>query len=89
MVSRGKGSQPLSSKSWGMGFNYHIIRMLNFGSGKTPIRPAALLKDLKQQGLSEDTLVIWGVEFRRTSFSQGQLTETNYGQNHHLGCFTM
>jgi hypothetical protein len=50
---------------------------------------AALLKDLKQRGLLEDTLVIWGGEFGRTSFSQGQLTETNYGRDHHPGCFTM
>jgi hypothetical protein len=50
---------------------------------------AALLKDLKQRGLLEDTLVIWGGEFGRTSFSQGQLTPTNYGRDHHPGCFTM
>ena len=50
---------------------------------------AALLKDLKQRGLLEDTLVVWGGEFGRTSFSQGQLTATNYGRDHHPGCFTM
>jgi hypothetical protein len=50
---------------------------------------AALLKDLKQRGLLEDTLVVWGGEFGRTSFSQGQLTPTNYGRDHHPGCFTM
>ncbi|MEM9339008.1 MAG: DUF1501 domain-containing protein [Bacteroidota bacterium] len=50
---------------------------------------AALIKDLKQRGLLEDTLVIWGGEFGRTSFSQGQLTKTNYGRDHHPGCFTM
>lgn len=50
---------------------------------------AALLVDLKQRGLLEDTLVIWGGEFGRTSFSQGRLTETNYGRDHHPGCFTM
>ena len=50
---------------------------------------AALLKDLKQRGLLEDTLVIWGGEFGRTSFSQGRLTPTNYGRDHHPGCFTM
>lgn len=50
---------------------------------------AALLKDLKQRGLLEDTLVVWGGEFGRTSFSQGQLTKTNYGRDHHPGCFTM
>ena len=50
---------------------------------------AALIKDLKQRGLLEDTLVVWGGEFGRTSFSQGQLTKTNYGRDHHPGCFTM
>ena len=50
---------------------------------------AALLKDLKQRGLLEDTLVVWGGEFGRTSFSQGQLTASNYGRDHHPGCFTM
>ncbi len=50
---------------------------------------AALIQDLKQRGLLEDTLVIWGGEFGRTSFSQGQLTKDNYGRDHHPGCFTM
>lgn len=50
---------------------------------------AALIKDLKQRGLLEDTLVIWGGEFGRTSFSQGRLTKDNYGRDHHPGCFTM
>jgi hypothetical protein len=50
---------------------------------------AALIKDLKQRGLLDDTLVIWGGEFGRTSFSQGQLTKTNYGRDHHPGCFSM
>lgn len=50
---------------------------------------AALIKDLKQRGLLEDTLVVWGGEFGRTSFSQGRLTATDYGRDHHPGCFTM
>lgn len=50
---------------------------------------AALLKDLKQRGLLEDTLVIWGGEFGRTVYSQGKLTPTNYGRDHHPRCFTM
>ena len=50
---------------------------------------AALIKDLKQRGLLDDTLVIWGGEFGRTSFSQGKLTHDNYGRDHHPGCFTM
>ncbi len=45
-------------------------------------------KDLKQRGLLEDTLVIWGGEFGRTVYSQGTLTQTNYGRDHHGRCFT-
>ena len=50
---------------------------------------AALIRDLRQRGLLEDTLVVWGGEFGRTSFSQGRLTSDNYGRDHHPGCFTM
>jgi hypothetical protein len=50
---------------------------------------AALLQDLKQRGLLEDTLVIWGGEFGRTNYSQGKLTATDYGRDHHPRCFTM
>jgi len=50
---------------------------------------AALIKDLKQRGLLDDTLVIWGGEFGRTSFSQGALTKTNYGRDHHPRCFSI
>jgi hypothetical protein len=50
---------------------------------------AALIIDLKQRGLLEDTLVIWGGEFGRTVYCQGKLTEANYGRDHHPRCFTM
>lgn len=50
---------------------------------------AALIMDLKQRGLLEDTLVIWGGEFGRTNYSQGTLTDVNYGRDHHPKCFTM
>jgi hypothetical protein len=50
---------------------------------------AALVRDLKQRGMLEDTLVIWGGEFGRTSYSQGRLTKENYGRDHHPNCFTM
>jgi hypothetical protein len=56
---------------------------------KTDQASAALVTDLKQRGLLEDTLVIWGGEFGRTNYSQGKLTETGYGRDHHPGCFTM
>lgn len=50
---------------------------------------AALVTDLKQRGMLDDTLVIWGGEFGRTNYSQGMLTDTNYGRDHHPRCFTM
>ena len=50
---------------------------------------AALIRDLKQRGLLDDTLVIWGGEFGRTVYSQGQLTTTTYGRDHHPRCFTI
>lgn len=50
---------------------------------------AALIKDLKQRGLLEDTLIIWGGEFGRTAYTQGKLTEDNYGRDHHPKCFTV
>ena len=50
---------------------------------------AALLIDLKQRGLLDETLVIWGGEFGRGCYSQGKLTKDNYGRDHHPRCFTI
>jgi len=50
---------------------------------------AALVKDLKQRGMLDDTLVIWGGEFGRTIYSQGKPTDNNHGRDHHGRCFTM
>lgn len=50
---------------------------------------AALVQDLAQRGLLEDTLVVWGGEFGRTAYSQGKLTASDYGRDHHPRCFTM
>lgn len=50
---------------------------------------AALVQDLKQRGLLEDTLVVWGGEFGRTNYCQGKLTGNNFGRDHHPRCFTM
>ena len=48
-----------------------------------------LIQDLKQRGLLDDTLVLWGGEFGRTIYSQGGLSKANYGRDHHPRCFTM
>jgi len=50
---------------------------------------AALVRDLEQRGMLEDTLVIWGGEFGRTNYSQGRLQEDNFGRDHHPSCFTV
>jgi hypothetical protein len=50
---------------------------------------AALVRDLQQRGLLDDTLVIWGGEFGRTTYSQGKVTPETFGRDHHPGCFTM
>lgn len=50
---------------------------------------AALITDLKRRGMLDDTLVIWGGEFGRTVYSQGQVSANNYGRDHHPRCFTM
>ena len=50
---------------------------------------AALIQDLKNRGMLDDTLVIWGGEFGRTIYCQGSLTRENYGRDHHPRCFTI
>ena len=50
---------------------------------------AALVKDLKAKGMLDDTLVIWGGEFGRTSYCQGKISGKNFGRDHHPKCFTM
>jgi uncharacterized protein (DUF1501 family) len=50
---------------------------------------SALVRDLKQRGMLEDTLVVWGGEFGRTNYCQGKLTAQNFGRDHHPRCFSM
>lgn len=56
---------------------------------KTDQPTAGLIQDLKNHGLLDDTLVIWGGEFGRTSYCQGKITPGNFGRDHHPRCFTM
>ncbi|MBX2817910.1 MAG: DUF1501 domain-containing protein [Saprospiraceae bacterium] len=74
-----------------MGWDHHggLPNGIRSQARQTDQASAALVTDLKQRGLLDDTLVVWGGEFGRTSFSQGRLTATNYGRDHHPGCFTM
>ncbi|MGI8988566.1 MAG: DUF1501 domain-containing protein [Bryobacteraceae bacterium] len=60
------------------------------GQAKDVDQPcAALIQDLKERGLLDETLVVWGGEFGRTVYCQGKLTADNYGRDHHPRCFTM
>lgn len=74
-----------------MGWDHHggLPKAIKGQCNDTDQATAALLADLKQRGLLDDTLVVWGGEFGRTIYSQGSLTETNYGRDHHPRCFTV
>ncbi len=73
------------------GWDHHgsLPRSIERKCRETDQATAALVKDLKQRGLLEDTLVVWGGEFGRTVYSQGKLTGDDYGRDHHPRCFTM
>ena len=73
------------------GWDQHVNlpREISVLAKDTDQASAALVLDLKQRGLLEDTLIIWGGEFGRTNYSQGKLTADNYGRDHHPRCFTI
>ncbi len=58
-------------------------------AGLTDKPSAALIQDLKQRGLLDETLVIWGGEFGRTTYSQGEITKTSFGRDHHPRCYSL
>lgn len=74
-----------------MGWDHHggLPKAIKGQCSDTDQPTTALIKDLKQRGLLEDTLIVWGGEFGRTIYSQGTLTEDNYGRDHHPRCFTV
>jgi len=74
-----------------MGWDHHggLPKAIEGQCRDTDQPTAALITDLKQRGLLDDTLIVWGGEFGRTIYSQGALTETNYGRDHHPRCFTI
>lgn len=73
-----------------MGWDHHggLPKAIRGQCHDTDQPTAALIKDLKQRGLLDDTLIVWGGEFGRTIYSQGSLTDKNYGRDHHPRCFT-
>ena len=73
------------------GWDMHggLPRLIKELTSDTDQASSALVKDLKQRGLLDDTLIIWGGEFGRGCYSQGKLTPENYGRDHHPRCFTI
>lgn len=74
-----------------MGWDHHggLPNAIKGQCSDTDQPTAALINDLKERGLLDDTLIVWGGEFGRTIYSQGALSETNYGRDHHPRCFTI
>ena len=74
-----------------MGWDHHggLPAAIRGQCNDTDQATTALINDLAQRGLLEDTLIVWGGEFGRTIYSQGALSETNYGRDHHPRCFTI
>ena len=74
-----------------MGWDQHFTlpKQISGQCRDTDRASAALINDLKQRGMLDDTLIIWAGEFGRTSYCQGKLTRTNYGRDHHPRCFTI
>jgi len=72
------------------GWDQHLDlpRDIRLQARDTDQASAALVQDLKQRGLLDETLIVWGGEFGRTVYCQGKLSETNYGRDHHPRCFT-
>ena len=87
MAERGVRFIQLYHRGWDQHYNLPSDLRLQCGDIDQPT--AALLTDLKQRGLLDDTLIVWGGEFGRTIYSQGTLTSTDYGRDHHGRCFTM
>jgi hypothetical protein len=87
LAERGVRFVQLFHMGWDQHFN--LPKAIAGQSFDTDQPTAALIKDLKQRGLLDDTLIVWGGEFGRTVYSQGDLTMTDYGRDHHPRCFTM
>jgi hypothetical protein len=87
LAERGVRFVQLYKRGWDQHDN--LPRDLRLQAASVDQASAALVMDLKQRGLLDDTLVLWGGEFGRTVYCQGKLTDVNYGRDHHPRCFTM
>jgi hypothetical protein len=86
LAERGVRFIQLFHQGWDQHGN--LPKQIRAQCGDTDQPTSALLTDLEQRGMLEDTLVIWGGEFGRTVYSQGGLTNKNYGRDHHPSCFS-
>lgn len=86
LIERGVKFVQLFHRDW----DHHgsLPRSIGTQCRETDQPSAALIRDLKQRGMLDDTLVVWGGEFGRTNYSQGVLTADDYGRDHHPRCFT-
>ena len=87
LAERGVRFIQLYHQGWDQHAN--LPREISVLAKDTDRASAALVLDLKQRGMLDDTLIIWGGEFGRTNYSQGKLTKDNYGRDHHPRCFTI
>jgi hypothetical protein len=87
LVERGVRFVQLYKRGWDQ--HNDLPRDITLQTKAVDQADAALISDLKQRGLLDQTLVVWGGEFGRTVYCQGRLTETNYGRDHHPRNFTM
>jgi uncharacterized protein (DUF1501 family) len=87
LVERGVRVVQILHRGWDQHFNLPVA--LKNQCLDTDQATAALIKDLKQRGLLESTVVVWGGEFGRTVYSQGTLTKDDYGRDHHPRNFCM
>jgi hypothetical protein len=87
LVERGVRCVQINHRGWDQHGN--LPKEIALQCGDTDQACAALIKDLKARDLLKDTLVVWGGEFGRTVYSQGTLTTTNYGRDHHPRCYCM
>jgi hypothetical protein len=87
LAERGVRFIQLFHRGWDQ--HTHLPRQIAGQCRDTDQASAALIQDLKQRGLLDDTLVVWGGEFGRTVYCQGNLTPDDYGRDHHPRCFTI
>jgi hypothetical protein len=87
LAERGVRFIQLFHRGWDQ--HLHLPKQIAGQCSDTDQPSAALISDLKQRGLLEDTLVVWGGEFGRTVYCQGRLTRDDYGRDHHPRCFTI